>query len=320
MAFKLFLGGVSMNTTTEMVHDHFSKYGAVADAIVMMKDGKHRGFGFVTFESEDSMNDALAEEQVIDGRTIDVKSAVPQNEAPSPRGPPPPRSNGSGKGRDSHMALPSNSGKGSRSSGPPCDKVFIGGLPQTTSDDVVRDYFAQYGTIVDCVVMKDKETGRSRGFGFVQYDSTAPVDQVMTEYASHEIDGKWVEVKRAVPQDKGGLSSRGGKGAPSSPYGKGRDVAPSSYDYGKGGDRGKGAAPSYGAAYGAYSPYGAPPSYGAYPPPSYGYYAPPPSYGNYEYPPAYGGPPPPSRSPSAGYGVAPSRSPSASNYSRPRPY
>merc|ERR1719235_2719314 len=48
--------------------------------------------------------------------------------------------------------------------------------------------------------MKDRDTNRSRGF--VQYDTNEAVDEVMKDFEKHKIDGKWIEVKRATPQDK----------------------------------------------------------------------------------------------------------------------
>lgn len=292
MAHKLFLGGISPNTTTEAIQSHFEKYGAIVDAVVMYKDGKHRGFGFVTFDNPDSMHQALSEEQVIDGRPVDVKEAVPQGEAPPPRGGP----NGAGGfGGGGGSASPS-----SRSGGPACDKVFIGGLAQTTTESMVRDYFSQYGNIIDCVVMKDRGSNRSRGFGFVQYDSTDPVEQVMVEYHNHQIDGKWVEVKKAVPQDRMAPPPSRGPSVVRPPIGaKGYgNPRPSWQGYGApaltasptyGADR------HYGGHPGAYGPYGGGYAYGGYG--AYGGYAP------YQMPGASGG----------GYG--PVRSPY-----RPRPY
>lgn len=281
MAHKLFLGGVSPNTTTEIVQDHFSKYGTVVDAIVMYKDGKHRGFGFVTFDSEDAMNAALGEEQVIDGRAIDVKPAVPQAEAPTSRL----RLNGGGAPGKAMAALPASRPNADST---PCDKVFLGGLAQTTTEDMVKDYFSQYGTIIDCVVMKDKATGRSRGFGFVQYDSTEPVEQVMGDYSNHQIDGKWVEVKKAIPQDRLAVPARstGGKGA----------AASGTYSYSPafGSSFGKGASPAYGAGWQYGAGYGsaagrqAPASYGGYGHSGYGYYPQPTTYAAYGGFPSYG--------------------------------
>ncbi|CAE8604908.1 unnamed protein product [Polarella glacialis] len=170
-------------------------------------------------------------------------------------------------------------------------------MPQNCLEETVRDYFSQFGNIIDCVVMKDKETQRSRGFGFVQYDNTDSVEQVMRDYSSHSIEGKWVEVKKAVPQDKGGAPRKGEKGGGG---GGGSYSSRDSGSYSGGGGGGKG---------GGYAPPPSsypPPGYGSYgpPPPGYGSYGPPPAYGGYAYDPyagypppaygAYGAPPPPS--------------------------
>merc|ERR1712060_97104 len=57
------------------------------------------------------------------------------------------------------------------------------------------------GTITDPVVMIDRATGNSRGFGFVTYESTDSVDMIIAQYDDHRIEGKWVEVKRAIARD-----------------------------------------------------------------------------------------------------------------------
>lgn len=54
-------------------------------------------------------------------------------------------------------------------------KLFIGGLSLQTTDDGLRDFYGKYGTILDCVVMRDGATKKSRGFGFVTYASKAEV-------------------------------------------------------------------------------------------------------------------------------------------------
>jgi len=82
------------------------------------------------------------------------------------------------------------------------NKIFVGGLPQNCSDEVLTNYFMQYGTITDSVVMKDRETGNSRGFGFVTYEGASSVEMVIAQYDDHRIENKWVEVKRATPRDQ----------------------------------------------------------------------------------------------------------------------
>lgn len=64
----------------------------------------------------------------------------------------------------------------------------------------LSNYFMQYGTILDAVVMKD-ENGGTRRFGFVTFSETSAVDMIVAQYDDHEIDSKWVEVKRAIPRE-----------------------------------------------------------------------------------------------------------------------
>jgi len=76
-------------------------------------------------------------------------------------------------------------------------KIFVGGLPQNCTEEVLSDYFAEYGNITDSVVMKDRETGNSRGFGFITFEVASSVDSALN-VANHWIDKKWVEVKPAI--------------------------------------------------------------------------------------------------------------------------
>lgn len=82
------------------------------------------------------------------------------------------------------------------------DKVFVGGLAQTTTTEMLRKYFGVYGIIIDCVLMKDKTTQRSRGFGFVQFTHPEAVEKVIANYSNHALDGRWIEVKKAVPEEQ----------------------------------------------------------------------------------------------------------------------
>lgn len=79
-------------------------------------------------------------------------------------------------------------------------KLFIGGLDYRTSDDSLKAFFEQWGEIVDVVVMKDPVTKRSRGFGFITYSESKMVDDAMAN-RPHNIDGRVVETKRAVPRE-----------------------------------------------------------------------------------------------------------------------
>eukprot|EP00927_Polykrikos_kofoidii_P048557 TRINITY_DN42823_c0_g1_i1.p1 TRINITY_DN42823_c0_g1~~TRINITY_DN42823_c0_g1_i1.p1 ORF type:complete len:937 (-),score=166.00 TRINITY_DN42823_c0_g1_i1:105-2915(-) len=78
-------------------------------------------------------------------------------------------------------------------------KVFVGGLTQKATLEMLTAHFSKYGTITDAVVMVEKGTGKPRGFGFVVFDRAVAVDQVLADYDHHRVDGKWVEVKKATP-------------------------------------------------------------------------------------------------------------------------
>eukprot|EP00927_Polykrikos_kofoidii_P069314 TRINITY_DN64731_c0_g1_i1.p1 TRINITY_DN64731_c0_g1~~TRINITY_DN64731_c0_g1_i1.p1 ORF type:complete len:284 (+),score=36.39 TRINITY_DN64731_c0_g1_i1:158-1009(+) len=220
MTSKLFLGGVPPGTTEDDIRNYFDRFGNIVDAVVI----RERGFGFVTFDDESSARAVMGEHHVLNGQSISVKEAVGKGCC------------GKGAGGSAGM------GKGGPTEGPPTNKIFIGGLPQDCSEEKVSAYFELYGTIVDCVVMKDRNTGRARGFGFVQYDSPDSVEKVMAEYSTHKIDGKWVECKRSIPKEQ-------------------MDVGPSSSRASSAGCYGKGGA--YPGPYGGYAAYG-PAAYGGY--------------------------------------------------------
>jgi len=80
-------------------------------------------------------------------------------------------------------------------------KLFLGGLAPETTEDSIKDHFGSYGSIVDCVVMRDPEKKRSRGFGFVTFAESSCVTDVQAN-RPHKIDNKQVETKRATPKSQ----------------------------------------------------------------------------------------------------------------------
>lgn len=69
-------------------------------------------------------------------------------------------------------------------------KLFIGGISWETTEDKLKDYFGSYGDVLQAVVMRDKITGRPRGFGFVVFADPAVLDRVLED--KHTIDGRTV--------------------------------------------------------------------------------------------------------------------------------
>ncbi|KAK3006786.1 hypothetical protein RJ639_017205 [Escallonia herrerae] len=77
-------------------------------------------------------------------------------------------------------------------------KLFIGGLPRETTEEALMLHFNQYGVVQDCQVIKDRVTGKGRGFGFVTFKDPSMADRVLCDL--HNILGKRVEVKLAIPK------------------------------------------------------------------------------------------------------------------------
>ncbi|XP_042003523.1 heterogeneous nuclear ribonucleoprotein 1-like [Salvia splendens] len=179
---KLFIGGISWDTNEDCLKEYFETYGDVAEAVIMRDrtTGRARGFGFVVYADPTVAERVVKEKHMIDGRTVEAKKAIP---------------------RDDQNLINRNSGSMEGSPGPGrTKKIFVGGLASTVTENDFKTYFDQFGTITDVVVMYDHNTQRQRGFGFITYDSEEAVDMVLHK-TFHELNGKMVEIKRAVPKE-----------------------------------------------------------------------------------------------------------------------
>nr|XP_055040156.1 DAZ-associated protein 1-like isoform X2 [Misgurnus anguillicaudatus] len=78
-------------------------------------------------------------------------------------------------------------------------KLFVGGLDWSTTQETLRNYFSQYGEVVDCVIMKDKSTNQSRGFGFVKFKDPNCVRTVL-DTKPHNLDGRNIDPKPCTPR------------------------------------------------------------------------------------------------------------------------
>lgn len=79
-ACKIFVGGLSLEVTETEFKDHFGKYGVVKEGIIMYdrNSGLSRGFGFITFEKEDSVEAVLKTEHELKGKVVEIKRAEPR--------------------------------------------------------------------------------------------------------------------------------------------------------------------------------------------------------------------------------------------------
>ncbi|KAL4935164.1 hypothetical protein BDV06DRAFT_135459 [Aspergillus oleicola] len=97
-------------------------------------------------------------------------------------------------------------------------KLFIGGLAWHTTDQTLREGFSRYGNIEEAVVVKDHDTLRSRGFGFVRFASEPEAESAMQAMNNQEFDGRIIRVDKASERPSGarngGFQGRGGYNRP----------------------------------------------------------------------------------------------------------
>lgn len=167
--------------------------------------GRSRGFGFLTFKDPRTVNVVMVKEHYLDGKI--VRPSFPT----SFKGTPIHRTESSQSTPsikiDPKRAIP-------RDEQERTSKIFVGGVSQDANEQDFKEYFTQFGRVVDATLMIDKDTGRPRGFGFVTFDSEAAVDATLQ--GDLQILGKPIEVKKAQPrgnmrEEEEGPSRRGGR-------------------------------------------------------------------------------------------------------------
>lgn len=79
-------------------------------------------------------------------------------------------------------------------------KLFVGSLPWSVDDQMLEETFSSYGTVVSAKVIKDKETGRSRGFGFVEMSEPADAKSAIKALHDSELKGRNIVVNEAKPR------------------------------------------------------------------------------------------------------------------------
>jgi cold-inducible RNA-binding protein len=94
-------------------------------------------------------------------------------------------------------------------------KLYVGNLSFNTSNQDLNELFGQVGTVVSSNIIEDRETGRSRGFGFVEMSSKSEGETAIAQFDGKEIDGRTLKVNEAKPQERrsnGGGGGGGGRG------------------------------------------------------------------------------------------------------------
>ncbi|KYO26826.1 heterogeneous nuclear ribonucleoproteins A2/B1 [Alligator mississippiensis] len=171
---KLFIGGLSFETTEESLRNYYEQWGKLTDCVVMRDPAskRSRGFGFVTFSSMAEVDAAMAARpHTIDGRVVEPKRAVAREESGKP---------------GAHVTV---------------KKLFVGGIKEDTEEHHLRDYFEEYGKIDTIEIITDRQSGKKRGFGFVTFDDHDPVDKIVLQ-KYHTINGHNAEVRKALSRQE----------------------------------------------------------------------------------------------------------------------
>ncbi|KAH9652410.1 RNA-binding (RRM/RBD/RNP motifs) family protein [Citrus sinensis] len=167
---KIFIGGLPKDTTYATFNKHFGKYGDITDSVIM-KDrytGQPRGFGFITYADPSVVDKVIEDTHIINGKQVEIKRTIPK---------------GSGQSKDFKTK-----------------KIFVGGIPSSVSEDELKNFFSKYGKVLEHQIIRDHETNRSRGFGFVIFDSEEVVDEMLSKGNMIDMAGTQVEIKKAEPK------------------------------------------------------------------------------------------------------------------------
>ncbi|SPP87845.1 blast:Heterogeneous nuclear ribonucleoprotein 87F [Drosophila guanche] len=179
---KIFIGGLPTQTCPDTLREYFSQFGAVADAVVMRDpvSNHSRGFGFVTFVDPGSVDNVQSTKpHVIDYKTVETKPALPRLEFNKPPG----------------------------RVGDQTNKIFLGGLKDCHDESVIREYFSKFGDIMSVKLLVDKDTGRKRGFGFLEYTDIDSAERALVQ-SKPIINSIMIEVKKSTQRPESGKRLR----------------------------------------------------------------------------------------------------------------
>ncbi|MEE6489748.1 hypothetical protein FKM82_015668 [Ascaphus truei] len=210
---KLFIGGLSFETTDDSLREHFEQWGKLTDCVVMRdpQTKRSRGFGFVTYSCVEEVDASMsARPHKVDGRVVEPKRAVSREDSVRP---------------GAHLTV---------------KKIFVGGIKEDTEEYHLRDYFEAYGKIETIEVMEDRQSGKKRGFAFVTFDDHDTVDKIVVQ-KYHTINGHNSEVKKALSkQEMQTAGSQRGRGGGSNFMGRGGNFGSGGGNFGRGGGGGGG--------------------------------------------------------------------------------
>lgn len=117
-------------------------------------------------------------------------------------------------------------------------KLYVGNLPYRLRDSDLQDMFAEHGTVDSAQVIMDRDTGRSKGFGFVEMSNDQEAQAAISALNGRDLEGRSLTVNEARPREEGGGGGGGGRGRGG--YGGGGGGGRGGYGGGGGGRGGYG--------------------------------------------------------------------------------
>ncbi|KAJ2357423.1 hypothetical protein GGF43_001467 [Coemansia sp. RSA 2618] len=187
---SLFVGNLPFTATVESMKDTFGEFGEIVDARIATdrETGRPKGFGYVDFASEEARDAAMASEYLeIEGRQLRMDKATPKANKRE-----------QGGGRDNK---PTND---------PSKTLFMGNMSFHSTEDSIREAFAECGNVVSVRIVTDRETGRPKGFGYIEFDSLEASASAM-EWNGTDLDGRNIRLDYSAPRNNDG-GNRGGRG------------------------------------------------------------------------------------------------------------
>ena len=209
VSLAVFVGQLSWAVDNDRLAQEFADCGEIESATVQMdrNTGKSRGFGYVHFTTPDAVEKALQMNgQEIDGRAIKVDRSLP---------------------RDKTQVREKRAQAFGDEVSPPSSTLFVGNLSFGVTEDTVWSFFNDYG-VKSVRLPTDRETGRPKGFGYVEFEDIDGAKKAFEAANGSEIEGRSIRLDYSQPRDSSGGGFGGGRGGGGRGGGRG------------GGDRGRG--------------------------------------------------------------------------------
>ncbi|PIA15028.1 RNA-binding domain-containing protein [Coemansia reversa NRRL 1564] len=185
---SIFVGNLPFSATEESLKDVFGEFGEVTGARIATQadSGRSRGFGYVDFNSSEARDKALAATHVeIEGRQLRMEKT----------------DSGAQSGKPARTAQPP--------SNEPSKTLFVGNLSFHSNEEGIREAFAECGNVVSVRIVTDRDTGRPKGFGYIEFDSLEAAASAM-EWNGSDLDGRNIRLDYSAPRPNNGGGARGG--------------------------------------------------------------------------------------------------------------